>query len=109
LGGHKEVGQRDKRLAGGGQEGLFLKPFEAVIANVFTDDGAVFLFDETVAVLLAVPAAGEGDALFFTPGFCGVIDKFGAVISVKLQNRDRHGGSDVRESLKSPGMGLVGE
>jgi hypothetical protein len=70
-------------LKDGGEEGLFLKPFEAVIANVFTDDGAIFLFDEAVVVLLVVPAAGERDALCFTPGFGGVVYKFGAVIAVK--------------------------
>jgi hypothetical protein len=32
LGGHEEVERRNQRLAGGGQEGLFLKPFEPVIA-----------------------------------------------------------------------------
>jgi hypothetical protein len=32
LGGHEEVEQRNQRLADGGQEGLFLKPFAPVIA-----------------------------------------------------------------------------
>jgi hypothetical protein len=41
----KKFRRGNQRLTGGGQEGLFLKPFEPVIANVFTDDGAVFLFD----------------------------------------------------------------
>jgi hypothetical protein len=42
LGGHEEVQEGDQRLVDGGQYGLFLKPFEPVIANVFTDYGAVF-------------------------------------------------------------------
>jgi hypothetical protein len=43
--GMKKFRRGDQRLADGGQEDLFLKAFEPVIANVFTDDGAVFLFD----------------------------------------------------------------
>jgi hypothetical protein len=55
LGGHEKVKQGDQRCIDSGQAGLFLKPFEPVVADIFTDDGAVFLFDETVVVFLVVP------------------------------------------------------
>jgi hypothetical protein len=55
LGGHEEAGQRNQGLADSGQEGLFLRPFEPVIAGVFTDDRAVFLFDEAVVVFFVAP------------------------------------------------------
>jgi hypothetical protein len=54
FGGYEEVEQRNQRLAAGGQEGLFLKPFEPVIAGIFTNHSAVFLFNEAVVVFLAV-------------------------------------------------------
>jgi hypothetical protein len=45
LGRHKEVKKRGQRRIDGGQEGLFLKALKPVAADVFTDDGTVFLFD----------------------------------------------------------------
>jgi hypothetical protein len=33
---------------------LFLKAFEPIVTHVFTDDGAVFLFDETVIGFVVV-------------------------------------------------------
>jgi hypothetical protein len=54
----EEVKEGDQRCIHGGQEGLFCKALKPVIADVFTDDGAIFLFDKTVVVFLA--AAGEG-------------------------------------------------
>ncbi|MDR0374711.1 MAG: hypothetical protein LBH85_03200 [Treponema sp.] len=55
LGGHEEGQEGSQCLVDGGQDGLFLKALEPVIARVFTDDGAVFLFDETVVVFVAIP------------------------------------------------------
>jgi hypothetical protein len=42
----KKLGSGTSGLQTAGQEGLFLKPFEPVIAGVFMNRGAVFLFDE---------------------------------------------------------------
>jgi hypothetical protein len=93
----------------GGREGLFLETCEPIIPHVFTDHGAVFLLDEAVVVFLVVAAAGEGEDFFFAPDFGGVVDKLTAVIAVELQNRERDGGSDVREGLERPGMGVIEE
>jgi hypothetical protein len=107
LGGHEEVQEGDQGFVDGGQEGLFLKALEPVIAGVFTDDGAVFLFDEAVIVFVVVPGTGEGESLIFTPDFGGVVDKFGAVVAVELQNREGDGGFDIRESLEGPPLGVI--
>jgi hypothetical protein len=99
LGRHAEVEQGDQWLLDGGQEGLFLKSFKAVTAYIFTDDSAVFLFGsafmpQTVVIFLVVAAFGKGDACIFTPAFCGVVDKFRAVIAVELINWEDDGGFD---------------
>ncbi|MDR2784034.1 MAG: hypothetical protein LBB48_09405, partial [Treponema sp.] len=60
-GGYDEVEERDRRLVDGGREGPFLKHFEPVTPGVFTGNGAVFLFEETIVVFLAVADAGEGE------------------------------------------------
>ena len=109
LGGHEEVKKRDQRFIDGGQKRLFFKPFEPVVPGVFTDNRAVLLLYETVVVFLVVAAAGEGDALLFAPRFGGAVDKCGAVVAVKFQNREGDGGFDVRQGLKSPLMSLAGE
>jgi hypothetical protein len=54
-----------------------------------------------------VAAADEGDLFFGTPDFCSVVDKFRAIITMELQNRERDCGSDVREGLENPGMGVI--
>jgi hypothetical protein len=98
-----------RRGTRGGQEGLFLKARKPFIADIFTDDGAVFLFDETVVVFLVVTAVGEGEELLFAPDFSGVVNKLGAVIAVELQDGEGEGSPDVREGLESPGMGVIEE
>jgi hypothetical protein len=55
FGEHGEVEQKDRRAVDGGQEGLFLEPFKPVIARIFADDDAIFLFNETVVIFLVVP------------------------------------------------------
>jgi hypothetical protein len=55
LGRHEEIKQRDQRRIHVRKERLFPKPFKAVISRVFPDNRPVFLFDETVVVLLVVP------------------------------------------------------
>jgi len=107
LGGHEKVEQGNQRLIDGGQEGLFLDPLKAVIADILADDGAVFLLDEAVVVLLVVAASGKGDAVVFAPDFRGVVDKFRAVIAVELIDRDKGGCFDVCQSLESPFMGVI--
>ena len=109
LGRHEEVKEGCQVSIDGGQEGQFLKPFEPVIPDVLADNGSVFLLDETVVVLFVVTAAGEGEGFLFTPYFGGVIDKFRAIITVELQNRERDGVFNIREGLKRPGMGVVEE
>jgi hypothetical protein len=54
LGGHEEVEQRNQRLVDDSQEGLFLKPFEPVIAGIFTNHDVIFSFNEADVVFLAV-------------------------------------------------------
>jgi hypothetical protein len=109
LGGHEEVEERNQGRIHGGQEGLFLEACEPVITDIFTDDGAVFLFDEAVVIVLVIAAASEGEALLFAPDFGGVVDKLAAVVTVELQHGAGDGVSDVRESLESPGMGVIEE
>ena len=89
LGRHEEVEQGNQRLIDSGQEGLFLEPLKPVIADILADNGAVFLLDETVVVFLVVAASGKGDGVIFAPDFRGVVDKFGAVIAVELQDRGK--------------------
>jgi hypothetical protein len=84
LGRHEEVTEGCQEGIDGGQEGLFLKAREPVIADVFADDGAVFLLHETVVVFLVVAAACEGEGFFGAPDFGGVVDKLRAIIAVKL-------------------------
>jgi hypothetical protein len=87
LGGHEEVQEGGQRLAGGGQEGLFLKAFEPVIANVFTDNGAVFFVrpgPEVRKQLSFFFRSREREGFFSTPDFGGVVDKFRAAIARKL-------------------------
>jgi hypothetical protein len=109
LGRHEEVQERGQMSIQDGQEGLFLKARKPVIAHIFPDDGAVFLFNEAVIVFLMVAAAGEGDLFFGTPEVGGMVDKLRAVIAVELQNGERDGGFDIREGLESPGMGVIEE
>ena len=87
---------------------MLLKTLQAVIADIFADDGAVFLFDETVVIFM-VMASGEGDATIFIPGLGVVIDKLRAVIAVELQDGQRDGCFDIRESLESPFLGVIKE
>jgi hypothetical protein len=54
LGGHEEIEEGNQALAGGGKKSLFLKPFGPVAPCVFAYNGSVFLFNEAVAVFLAV-------------------------------------------------------
>jgi len=88
---------------------LLLEPFKPVIACILADNRAVFLLDETIVVFLVVAASGKGDAVVFTPDPGGVVDKFTAVIAVKLHNRQEGGSPDVGQSLESPLMGVVEE
>jgi len=88
---------------------LFFDALKAVIADIFPDDGAVFLLDKAVVVLLVVAASGKGDAGIFAPAFGGVVDKFRAVIAVELIDREKGGGFDVGQSLESPFVGVIQE
>jgi hypothetical protein len=56
-----------------------------------------------------VAASGEGNIVVFTPGLDGVVDKFQAVIAVKLYDGQKGGSFDVGESLESPLMGVIEE
>jgi hypothetical protein len=107
LGRREKIERRYQRGIHVRKERLFLKPFKAVIAGIFPDDRPVFLFNETVVVFLVIPLTGERDVFFFAPDFCGVVDKFRAVVAaaslpMKLQNWERGGGFDIRKSLKRP-------
>jgi hypothetical protein len=53
---------------------LLLRSFKAVIADIFTDDGAVFLLDKAVVVFLVVAASGEGDAGILAPAVALLIN-----------------------------------
>jgi hypothetical protein len=96
LGGHEEVKEGDQGDIDGGEEGLFLKAREAVVTGIFADDGAIFLFDETVVVFLMVAAAGKGERFIFAPDFGSVIYKFGAVVAVELPDREEGSIFNVR-------------
>jgi hypothetical protein len=52
-----------ERGAGGGKAGLEDIPLKVVAASILPDNGAVFLFDETVVVFPVVPGAGERDGV----------------------------------------------
>jgi hypothetical protein len=71
LGGHEEVPYGNRRLIDCGREGMFLKPFEPAVTDAGTDSRAVFLFNEAVFILIAVPRPGEGDAPVAVPWFGG--------------------------------------
>jgi hypothetical protein len=109
LGRHEEVKHGDQVSIHGCQERLFFKARKPVRPQVFTDNGAFFLFPEAVVVFLVVTAAGKRDVLIFTPDFGGIVDKFRTVITVELQDREGDGISDVREGLENPGMGVIEE
>ena len=109
LGRHEEVEQGDEREIDVCQEGLLLEPLKAVIADIFTDDGAVFLLDETVVVFPPVAASGKGDTFTLAPNFRGVVDKFRTVVAVKLPDRQRDSGFDMGQSLESSLMGVIEE
>jgi hypothetical protein len=45
----------------------------------------------------------------FVPDFGDVVDEFGAIIAVELQNWDEDGSSDIRESPERPVMSVSQE
>jgi hypothetical protein len=108
-GGHEEVKKRDKRLIDGGQEGLFLKALQPVAAHIVAHDGAVLLLYEAVVVHVTVAAAGagEGEVLLRAPDIYGVVDELRSVVAVELQDREEDRGSDVREGLEGPFLGVI--
>jgi hypothetical protein len=106
---HEEVEERNQRKIDIGKQGLFLNPLKPVIAHVGADNGAVFLFNEAVVILLLAAASCKGDMVIFTPYFRGIINKFRTIITVKFQNRENGGGSDVRQGLESPLLGVIEE
>jgi len=109
MGGHEEIEQGNQRLIDSSEDGLFLDALEAVISNIFTNNGAIFLFDETVVVFFMVPASGKRDAVVFTPGFCVVVDEFRAIIAVKLQDWKKDRGIDIGQSIESPLLSIIEE
>jgi hypothetical protein len=87
-------------------EGL---PFKTVVADVLPDDGAVFLFNETVVVFLVVAGAGEGDGTGWVAEPVGddLIDKLAAIIAVELPQGEGQARMDVLECIEGPAVGLV--
>jgi hypothetical protein len=53
-GGHEKIEWRDKAAVYGGKALPQDISFKAVVADILMDEGAVFLFDETVVIFLAV-------------------------------------------------------
>ena len=74
---------------------MFIKALKPVIADIFTDNSAVFLLNEAVVVLAVVAASGKGDAVIFAPEFGGIVDKFRAIIAMKLQDGQEGRGFDT--------------
>jgi hypothetical protein len=96
LGRHEEVEQRNQRLVNGGQEGLFLKPFEPVIALSIHEPQCRFF------VRL------EPEARKPLPFFLRSLEQV-KLVPMEVQNGDGDGVSDVREGLECPCRGLVEE
>jgi hypothetical protein len=114
LGRHKVAiyGRIEQGKAGrinGGLESLFLKVGKPVVADLFTDNCSVFLFNETGIVFPVVAAAGKGEGFCGAPDFGGMIDIFGSIVTVELQNWERGVVFDVREGIERPGMGVIEE
>ena len=86
---------------------MFFDPLKPVVADILADDRAVFLLDKAVVVLFVVAASGKGDAVIFAPDFRGVVDKFRAVIAVKLKDGQNGGCFDAGQSVKSPLAGVI--
>jgi hypothetical protein len=74
---------------------LFLNALKAVIADILSDHGAIFLLNEAVVVFLVVTASGKRDTVTFAPCLGGVVDKFTAIIAMKFQDRGKGGCFDV--------------
>ena len=81
---------------------MFLRAREAVITGILPDDGAVLLLDETVIVFFMVAASCKGDGVrrVVTPIFHCVINEFGAVITVKLLEREWNDLNDILEGAE---------
>jgi hypothetical protein len=85
----KKLSKITKWFVDRGEEGLFMEPLKSVIANILTDNGAGFLFDETVVGFLAVTASGKRDAVILAPDLRGIVDKFRVIIAGKFQDREK--------------------
>jgi hypothetical protein len=69
------------------------------------------LFDETIVIFLVVPRAGKGDGAGGVAEPIGddLVDKFAAVVAVKLPEWEGEARVDVLEGVEGPAAGLVEE
>ena len=107
LGWHEEIKQGCQRLIDSDQAGMFFNPLKLVIADIITDNSAVFLFHEAVVVFLVATTSGKRHIVFFTQCLGVIVNKFRTVIRVKLQNRKKGLGVNVGQSLERPPLGVV--
>jgi len=71
---------------------------------VLTHNGGVFGFHQAVVAALARPALGLLDEEFFQqPGY-GFVDKFRAVVGVKVQDRKRKLMDQVLQQRRQPSL-----
>jgi hypothetical protein len=95
----------------GGETGLEGIPLKAVVADILPDNGAVFLFDETIVIFLMVPGAGKRDGAdgVAVPASDDMVDKLAAVVAMELLKEEGEVHVYVPEGIESPAMGLVKE
>jgi hypothetical protein len=109
--GMKKLRRGDHVAVDGGVTGLEGIPLKAVVGGILPDNGAVFLFDETVVVFLVVSRPGKGDGAdgVAEPVGDDMVDKPAVVIAVELPQGEWQARADILEGGESPAMGLVEE
>jgi len=106
-GGDEKIEQRGQMSVDLGQEGQFLGPLQAVVADVLADHSTVLLLDEAVVVLVSAAVPRKGDALPCAPRLGRAVHEFRAVVAVELGNGERDGGPDAGKLLENPPVGVV--
>ena len=108
-GGHEEIEKRDQGTGAPGKAGLKDGPPKTVVADGLTDNGAVFLFNEAAVVFFVGSRAGKRDGASggAVPVGTDMIDKFAAVITVELPEREGKARMDGFEGVERPAMSLV--
>jgi hypothetical protein len=86
---------------------LFRSGVERIITDIFTDPGVVFLFDETVVILVIGSAAGKLDGVTFTPIPQPFVDKLSVIVAIEAKKGKWEVLEEGNQALEAPCSGFI--